>query len=218
MTESKKHILASLHNRSKISLMKLFMMLIALLLIPVSECTCFSTLKIYKDHERTAFFPRPFLVPLALGVLFFATFPPARLPPVFAPDFAGIVEDWGERKETCPYNATYTDRVSINTPLTYTRCRALAKRIELSSGDILHFFQAFGAGHDCECAQNRTKHRFVVLKNTGYSSCPSSLILPSGLGRLRQPSLSPSLQASSASSLSYRLSCSASSRLSSAWA
>ena len=38
------HVLASVARRSNTSLMKLFMMFIALLLMPVSECTCFSTL------------------------------------------------------------------------------------------------------------------------------------------------------------------------------
>ncbi len=50
------------------SLMNEFMMLIARLEIPVSEWTCFRTLKMYKDQDRTAFF-FPFLAPLTLGAL-----------------------------------------------------------------------------------------------------------------------------------------------------
>ena len=43
------HILASVAKWSKTSFVKIFMMFIALLLIPVSECTCFNTLKMYRD-------------------------------------------------------------------------------------------------------------------------------------------------------------------------
>jgi hypothetical protein len=44
-------LLASVASLSKMSLMNEFMMFMALLDIPVSECTCFRTLKIYKDSR-----------------------------------------------------------------------------------------------------------------------------------------------------------------------
>ena len=82
------------------SLMKLFMMFIALLLIPVSECTCFNTLKMYSDQVRVAFL-FPFLAPLALGALGLgALFPlPPLLPPALAPPaYAGIRNVLGGEK------------------------------------------------------------------------------------------------------------------------
>jgi len=83
-------LLASVASLSKMSLMNEFMMFMALLDIPVSECTCFRTLKIYKDHVRT-FFLFPFLDPFApLGA--FAALGAFPFPPIF-PDFAGIAVD-----------------------------------------------------------------------------------------------------------------------------
>ena len=84
--------LPSVARRSKMSLMKLFMMFIALLLMPVSECTCFNTLKMYRDHVRVAFL-LPFLAPLARGAFTtLALFPlPPDLPPALPPALAGIV-------------------------------------------------------------------------------------------------------------------------------
>ena len=82
-----KGVPASVARRSKMSLMNEFMMLMARFEIPVSEWTCFSTLMMYRDHERTAFL-LPFLAPFTRGALgALGAFP---FPPVL-PDLAGIV-------------------------------------------------------------------------------------------------------------------------------
>ena len=62
-------------------------MLMARLEIPVYEWTCFKTLKMYRDHERTAFL-LPFFAPFTRGDL--GALGALPFPPVF-PDLAGIV-------------------------------------------------------------------------------------------------------------------------------